>query len=98
MTGCIDELFANRIWDMLVEVFEAREDEQDTFVRYVGEGGTEYRFMGNLGFGGKFYNETFCWRVGCYPEDETEQLKALIERVNRNLTDNYDVHTANYGR
>lgn len=44
----------------------------------------EYRFMGNLGFGGKFWKDGK-WRVTCYPEDETDAVRHVIHRVNARL-------------
>ena len=45
----------------------------------------EYRFCGNLGFGGKFrFNDDGEMYVTCYPEDETPERLAMIEKA-RNL-------------
>lgn len=49
---------------------------------------SEWRFIGKLGFGGKFRYGTFCaplYRVDCYPEDETPERLALIKDVNQKL-------------
>jgi hypothetical protein len=48
--------------------------------------GHEYRFMGKLGSGGKFYNTYSGWRVSCYHEDNTPIRKELIERINEKLS------------
>lgn len=45
----------------------------------------EYRFMGLLGFGGKFWNGRSDWHVSCYPEDRTPERDAIIERTNSAL-------------
>lgn len=46
---------------------------------------TEYRFQGNLGFGGKFWNANNRWYVTCYSEDETPERKAMIRKANERL-------------
>jgi hypothetical protein len=48
----------------------------------------EYRFMGDLGFGGKFRNNgnhDNTPYVDCYPEHETPDRLAMIEAANRRL-------------
>lgn len=48
----------------------------------------EYRFMGALGFGGKFRNNgnhDNTPYVDCYREDETPDRTAMIERANARL-------------
>lgn len=47
----------------------------------------EYRFVGNLGFGGKFHDDGHRWRVGCYREDDTPERDAIIERTNAALAE-----------
>ena len=42
----------------------------------------EWRFQGNLGFGGKLWFEREGWRVSCYPEDETPRRCEAIEKAN----------------
>lgn len=46
---------------------------------------SEWRFQGNLGFGGKLYFERGKFRVGCYPEDRTPERIAMIDRANTRL-------------
>jgi hypothetical protein len=46
---------------------------------------TEYRFQGNLGFGGKFWNANNRWYVTCYSEDETPERKEMIRKANEKL-------------
>jgi hypothetical protein len=82
---------ANEIWHVLVEECgEPRWFDRSSFVAYLdrdtGGFGHEYRFMGKLGFGGKFYNDGIRWRVGCYPEHETPARRAMIRRANERLT------------
>jgi hypothetical protein len=47
----------------------------------------EYRFMGALGFGGKLRMQGERLSVDCYPEDETPERQAMIERANRRLAE-----------
>lgn len=52
----------------------------------------EWRFCGNLGFGGKLYFSTYPHRnpdlyVDCYPEDNTPERAALIQKVNLRLAE-----------
>jgi hypothetical protein len=53
----------------------------------------EYRFMGRLGFGGKFRNngnnENTPY-VDCYSESRTPKLDAMIERANARLKTLFD--------
>ena len=84
----ISELVANTIWSMLVEDCGARKDDIDRheFVAYLmSEERGEWRFIGNLGFGGKFYFSPFEFRIGCYKEDTTEEKTLLIEETNQKL-------------
>ena len=84
--------FALRIWSVLVEECRARdtEDHRCEFTHYLAKDvwcGHEYRFMGALGFGGKFYNDHYRWRVGCYLEDETPERLEMIDRANARLAE-----------
>jgi hypothetical protein len=47
----------------------------------------EYRFMGWLGIGGKFYASRSKWWVSCYPEDSNEEREEMISRANTKLAD-----------
>ena len=50
----------------------------------------EFRFMGALGFGGKFRNNgnrNDTPYVDCYPEHETAERLAMIERANVRLAE-----------
>lgn len=51
------------------------------------EGFTEYRFMGALGFGGKFWSSNGRWYVSAYPEDIRVSFmrQEMIERANAQL-------------
>lgn len=60
---------ANAIWDVLVEHAGATEHGREDFVFHQTDMRTdEYRFMGMLGFGGKFWNYNGRWYVTAYPE------------------------------
>lgn len=60
---------ANAVYDVLVEHAGASEDGRDDFVfLQTEEVVNEYRFMGRLGFGGKFWNYHGRWYVTAYPE------------------------------
>jgi hypothetical protein len=49
----------------------------------------EYRFIGALGFGGKFWpgsgDELNPPYVTCYQEDETPERRAMIDKANKRL-------------
>lgn len=82
----IDSIPATLIFNKLCDELDASEDDRDSFVYHLGQGCREFRFMGCLGFGGKFYNCNRRWYVGCYPEDETPERLEKINRVNVWLT------------
>lgn len=64
---------ANAVYDVLVTHAGASEDGRDDFVFHQTlRSPDEYRFMGALGFGGKFRNERGRWRVSAYPEDAAQ--------------------------
>ncbi len=47
--------FFNLVYNILVADGGANERDRPEFVEYcIGEGGSEYRFMGKFGFGGKY--------------------------------------------
>lgn len=48
-------------------------------------GGHEWRFQGQLGFGGKLHLNGARLYVGCYPGDRTPGLDREIDRVNEAL-------------
>lgn len=73
---------ANKIYDILVNVCGAKEDERQRFIdEAINRLGMEWRFRGSLGFGGKFYWDSE-WIVGCYQEDETQERRATIFKAN----------------
>lgn len=86
-----DEKFFTAVYDLLVAEAGATAslNARDSFIGafcQVEYPTTEYRFQGNLGFGGKLYRSGGrCW-VSCYHENETPERKAVIERVNAELS------------
>jgi hypothetical protein len=77
---------ANAVYDILVRLASAPERMRENFLRVQESTDCrEYRFMGSLGFGGKFWKES--WRVSCYPEDETPDRAATIRACNAALQD-----------
>lgn len=74
------------VWSILVGVCGASADERDDFIHHaLRTRRLEYRFRGNLGFGGKVYMENPP-RVSCYREDETPARVAAIDAANMILT------------
>lgn len=78
---------ANAAFDILVAECDAHEGDRSQFLHWAERNidTREYRFMGSLGFGGKFRVGYRTWRVDCYPEDETIQRKDSVVRANRRL-------------
>lgn len=81
---------ANAIYDVLVREAGANESDRLSFVVYVTSSERwplEFRFMGSLGFGGKFWltRHDPMYYVNCYREDETPERLATIERTNAAL-------------
>ncbi|MFS0887005.1 hypothetical protein [Aeromicrobium sp. 179-A 4D2 NHS] len=103
----VDRELAGRIYDLLIEKAGAVDDadDKDDFVYWLSGaldtrlGGKEYRFMGRLGFGGKFwwhvpYNlpgrpEQGQWYVTCYPEDSNPEREQIVADTNAALLDLY---------
>ena len=84
--------FYSAVYDLLVSKGGASSDEytKQAFISYFLEGPDyqtrEWRFMGHLGYGGKFWrNNPTGWYVSCYPEDETPERRALIDDLNREV-------------
>jgi hypothetical protein len=82
---------ATRVYDVLVEECGARDGEFDRmnfvieYERCTREPGppSEYRFKGDLGFGGKFHYPSM--KVDCYPEDENASTLRKVEAANARL-------------
>ncbi|MCK9155132.1 MAG: hypothetical protein M0P12_03355 [Paludibacteraceae bacterium] len=78
---------ANKVYDILVEECWASESLRNAFVcTETTEVCTEYRFCGNLGFGGKFWNTNDKLYVNYYPEDETPQRDKMMDAANKRLS------------
>jgi hypothetical protein len=76
---------ANQVYDILIAEARAPQSQRDSFVREFtsDKPTTEWRFMGALGFGGKFrFPGT---RIDCYPEDETPARRKIIAKTNLKL-------------
>lgn len=76
---------ANTIFDILVTEADAPEWQRDDFVftQTVGRC-DEWRFMGSLGAGGKFYRSGGRWYVSAYSEDieARPERSEVITRTN----------------
>lgn len=51
---------------------------------------TEWQFCGHLGFGGKIWQEhwpKYRMYVTCYQEDETPEIREMIDKANERLKD-----------
>lgn len=79
----IRQFRAEAIWAVLVAVCGADPDGLDGFVFHANMG-SEYRFQGNSGFGGKVYIESPP-RVSCYSEDESPERLEILDSANRLL-------------
>ena len=77
--------FWQSVWSILQKECGTGRD-QFGFVHSAGNF-SEWRFQGDLGFGGKIYNKYDGLRVSCYPEDMTPERKAMIERANERLAE-----------
>lgn len=90
MSKALTEQQARQVWRVLVEDCGASHNplEELSFVtEYTTDSAyspsSEWRFVGNLGFGGKFRYPGL--RVDCYPEDETPERNAAILAANTRL-------------
>ena len=78
---------ANKVYDLLVSVGGACESDRDNFVYHHAEYKhecREWRFVGKLGFGGKYWSDDN--EVNCYIEDETPERIKLINELNDALS------------
>lgn len=87
---------AGKVYDVLVEECGAASDGFDRaqFVYHQAESDercAEYRFIGRLGMGGKFWvNPSLnrpAWYVNCYQEHETPERRQMIEQANKRLAE-----------
>ncbi|MFA5152820.1 MAG: hypothetical protein WC554_09695 [Clostridia bacterium] len=90
-TEKINKELANKVYDVLEEI-GASSVMRDAFIHtQTTEECREWRFMGALGFGGKFWNEysyinnKYEWRVSCYLEDENPKREKIIKETNKKL-------------
>jgi hypothetical protein len=84
----LDKATAARIEELLSEIFGGFYDGFEHYVTQPCQWGHEWRFGGQLGFGGKFHMvDGFRPRmyVSCYPEDQTPERLVLIATVNAEL-------------
>jgi len=77
--------YLNRVYDILVETCGASEYWRDNFLQTMADGDCrEYRFQGDLGFGGKLYRTDRVY-VGYYPEDKTPERDAMVAAANERI-------------
>lgn len=77
---------AEAVYDILRDECRAGGRGRESFVIYQTLSFCpEYRFMGALGFGGKFYRCNGRWYVCCYSEDVTPALSQMMEKANARL-------------
>lgn len=82
---------ANAIYDVLVQHAGASLNawDRENFVQLqIGNRCDEYRFQGDLGFGGKFWRANGRWYVTAYPEDIAVRpdRQQLIDETNAALS------------
>ena len=83
--------YFNKVYDILVNLGGAGEYNRESFINNHTSSidlpndapCTEWRFMGHLGFGGKYWSERN--EVNCYREDETPEREVLIDKINMAL-------------
>jgi hypothetical protein len=86
--------FYDACYDLLVAEGHCRADtsNRSAFVEYFLEpegiisNPKEFRFIGQLGFGGKFWKAHCGHYVTCYPEDRTEERAEMIRRLNLRIS------------
>lgn len=78
---------ASAIYDILKEECHAREIHRADFIQdQAGDDpAREWRFIGSLGFGGKFRRVNGKWYVDCYREDENQLRMRAIDLANARL-------------
>lgn len=83
-----------QVYDVLVKHAGARESGREDFIQMTLRWSErdpyktqEYRFMGALGGGGKFWLSPECFRVSAYNEDYNKERLAMIAETNVNLAD-----------
>ena len=75
----------NQVFDVLINA-GASEHDRNSFIYFMDDPQTrEFRFMGELGFGGKFWKNGDRWYVNCYSEDENLHRLVIITAINERL-------------
>lgn len=80
-------IVAHAIYTVLMETCGASPTLREQFVQAQAHGPSEYRFGGDLSFGGKFWNANNRWYVNCYKEDETDHRLKSIDITNQHLVE-----------
>lgn len=81
----MNQRLENRIYDIL-EQHGADPDRRFSFIHWFHEPDQrEWRFIGTLGFGGKFIKDHGRYFVTCYPEDRNAAREEAIEQMNKQL-------------
>ncbi len=79
--------FANKVFDILVDLGGASPHQREDFIfiHCHDEPTREWRFMGKLGYGGKY--RSIRNTVDCYSEDENEFRLDIIKQMNKKLSE-----------
>lgn len=73
------------VYNILIEYGKANSRDKAQFIRdHMDTEINEWRFCGNLGFGGKYWKKRNV--VTCYPEDETPLRNSIKETINYHLS------------
>lgn len=76
---------ADKIFDILMDTTGVKEVQRGEFLHHRDDI-IEFRlYTGQLGFGGKFWNNGGRWYVTCYRESETPDILGRIARANERL-------------
>ena len=86
------DLFA-RVYDVLERLVEAPTSRREAFIEYLTQvtvsdrkwNSNEFRFMGSLGEGGKFWADPEWFLVNCYTEDRNRDRVEAINQTNEAL-------------
>ena len=90
-------MFMQCAWVILTEECGANYDDFTMLQQFVCGEWDEFRFQGDLGFGGKMYAKRDSAYVSCYPEDSTPERRVMIERANTRLTRLFDALCGDLG-
>ncbi len=77
----------DRVWDILMRECGAPESLRADFLYRMGQGVTEFRFQGKLGYGGKYRPNVYSKQgsVSCYAEDLTPERVRAIRAADKAL-------------